>query len=197
MNNLDQQLDFIMEIDKLKAVYRQTRVKSDDSRRENSAEHSWQIAFSAILLEEYTMEKINILRVVKMLLIHDIIEIDAGDLFAFAQDSNHKEQEIKELAACERLFSILPNNQEDEYKSLWLEFEECKSADSIFAKSIDRLLPLLINMRSEGGTWVEHKISKSQVLKRNSYLKNLSPKLWSYVEKEVNIAVENSWLLNK
>ncbi len=197
MNELKQQVDFIMEIDKLKAVYRQTRVQSDKARRENSAEHSWQIALSAVLLKEYAVKKIDILRVIKMLLIHDIIEIDSGDLFAFAEEINHKEQEIKELKAAKRLFSILPSWQKEEFNSLWLEFEECKSNDSIFAKSIDRILPLLINMRCEGGTWMEHKISKSQVLKRNSYLKDLSPKLWSYVKSEINLAVKNSWLIDK
>lgn len=197
MQELIKQLDFITEVDKLKSIYRQTFVKPDNNRRENSAEHSWQIALSAILLQEYANEEIDILTVVKMLLIHDIIEIDAGDLFAFAKDDEQKEQEEKEKKAAKRIFSLLPYEQEEEFKNLWFEFEETKTANARFAKSIDRILPLIHNMNNDGGTWVEHKISKSQVLKRNEYLKELSPKLWSYVETQVELSLKNGWLLDK
>ena len=178
MKALTQQINFIMEIDKLKAVYRQTTVKEDNNRQENSAEHSWHIALAAIILQEYAGKTIDISRVIQMLLIHDVIEIDAGDLFAFEDQKNQEEQEIKEKKAAERLFSLLPQNQAKEFKDLWFEFEDCISNDACFAKAIDRILPLFINMRNEGGSWVKHSISKSQVLKRNLYLKEASPKLW-------------------
>jgi len=197
MKALKQQINFIMEIDKLKAVYRQTTVKEDNNRQENSAEHSWHIALAAIILQEYAGQKISISRVIKMLLIHDVIEIDAGDLFAFEDQKNQEEQEIKEKKAAKRLFSLLPENQAKEFKDLWFEFEDCISKDACFAKAIDRILPLFINMRNDGGSWVKHSISKSQVLKRNLYLKESSPKLWAYVQDEVNEAVKNSWLENK
>ena len=110
---------------------------------------------------------------------------------------NQEEQEIKEKKAAERLFSLLPQNQAKEFKDLWFEFEDCISNDACFAKAIDRILPLFINMRNEGGSWVKHSISKSQVLKRNLYLKEASPKLWDYVQEEVQEAVKNSWLEDK
>lgn len=197
MKALTQQINFIMEIDKLKAVYRQTTVKEDNNRQENSAEHSWHIALAAIILQEYAGKTIDISRVIQMLLIHDVIEIDAGDLFAFEDQKNQEEQEIKEKKAAERLFSLLPQNQAKEFKDLWFEFEDCISNDACFAKAIDRILPLFINMRNEGGSWVKHSISKSQVLKRNLYLKEASPKLWDYVQEEVQEAVKNSWLEDK
>jgi len=197
MNTLNKQIKFIMEIDKLKVIYRQTTVKEDNNRQENSAEHSWHISLAAIILEEYADKKIDITRVIKMLLIHDIIEIDAGDLFAFEAQENQDLQEIKEKEAAQRLFSLLPQEQEKEFKALWFEFEACISADACFAKSIDRILPLFINMRNNGGSWVKHTISKTQVLKRNAYLKESSPKLWFYVQEQVELAVKNTWLSNK
>jgi len=195
MTDLEQQLAFILEIDKLKAIYRQTTVKEDKNRQENSAEHSWQITLAGLLLQEYAEQPIDINRVIKMLLIHDIIEIDAGDLFAFAESKDHEEQSVKEEKAAKRLFGLLPDSQHKEYQDLWFEFEAAESNDAQFAKSIDRILPLILNMQNNGSSWVKHKVAQSQVLARNNYLAFIAPKLWEYVVAQTNIAVANGWLI--
>jgi putative hydrolase of HD superfamily len=195
MTELEQQLAFIIEIDKLKAVYRQTTVKEDKDRHENSAEHSWHITLTAQLLQGYAEQPIDIGRVVKMLLIHDIIEIDAGDLFAFAESKDHEQQALKEQKAAQRLFGLLPPIQHEEYKQLWFEFEQAETHDAQFAKGMDRILPLVQNMNNQGGSWAKHKISQSQVLARNRYLEKMAPKLWQYVVQQTDLAVKNGWLL--
>lgn len=195
MEKLENQLAFIFEIDRLKAVYRRTMVKADNNRAENSAEHSWHIALSAQILHEYAEQPVNINRVTTMLLIHDIVEIDAGDLFAFDDASLHHAQQEKELAAAKRIFSLLPEPQSTHMHQLWIEFEEAETADARFAKSIDRLLPLVQNMANEGGSWAANKVRKQQVIKRNSYLKGLSPKLWQYAMCQIELACERGWLI--
>lgn len=195
MTDLEQQLAFIIEIDKLKAVYRQTTVKEDKNRHENSAEHSWHITLTAQLLQGYAEHDVDISRVVKMLLIHDIIEIDAGDLFAFAEEKDHEQQALKEQQAAKRLFGLLPISQHDEYKGLWFEFEEANTNDAQFAKAMDRILPLVQNMNNQGGSWAKHKISQPQVLARNKYLEYIAPKLWQYVVAQTELAVNKGWLL--
>jgi len=194
MEGLKQQLSFIMELDRLKAVYRKVMVKADSNRNENSAEHSWHIALMAQTLHEYSEEAVDISRATIMLLIHDIVEIDAGDTFAFAEQKELDGQENKELIAAERIFGLLPEAQFKEMKALWLEFEAAKTADARFAKAMDRVLPLLQNMKNNGGSWAKYKVSKSQVIERNKYLDGLAPKLWDYVSEQINIAVENGWL---
>lgn len=195
MTDLAQQLAFIIEIDKLKAVYRQTTVKEDKDRHENSAEHSWHIALTAQILKEYTEHPVDSERVVKMLLIHDIIEIDAGDLFAFAEDKDHEQQALKEAQAAQRLFGLLPTDQYKEYNDLWFEFEAAKTNDARFAKSMDRILPLVQNMNNQGGSWAKHKIRQSQVLARNNHLEYIAPKLWQYVIEQTDLAVKKGWLI--
>ncbi|CAM3681096.1 HD domain-containing protein [Parendozoicomonas haliclonae] len=194
MDKLAQQLSFILELDRLKAVQRQTRVKPDNGRQENSAEHSWHIALVAQVLQEYAEEPININRIIGMLLIHDIVEIDAGDMFAYAEQGSHKEQEQKELAAIDRIFGLLPEMQYHFYKNLWLEFEQAESADARFAKAMDRILPVMQNMADNGGTWARHGVTRSQALKRNEYLKVSAPKLWNYVVSQIDLCVANGWL---
>ena len=130
-----------------------------------------------------------------MLLIHDIVEIDAGDLFAFENEALQAEQEAKELAAAKRLFGLLPSPQAEQMEALWIEFENAQSSDARFAKSIDRLLPLVQNMANEGGSWAVNKVRKQQVIKRNIYLKDLSPKLWDYVNAQIELACEKGWLI--
>lgn len=197
MHDLSAQIAFILEIDKLKAVYRKTMVEADSNRHENSAEHSWHIAMLAQIMAGYAQRKIDILRVTKMLLIHDIVEIDAGDLFAFADEQDHQAQEQKEVAAAKRIFGLLPTELALEMGNLWHEFEQAQTADAQFAKGMDRVLPVLQNMSNQGGSWKANKVQKSQVLKRNHYLKDIAPKLWQYVQQEVEIAVEKGWLLDR
>jgi len=197
MKALKQQLAFIQELDKLKAVQRKALIKCDANRYENSAEHSWHIAMTASVLQEYAAEAINIHRVSCMLLIHDIVEIDAGDTFAFAQPHELDGMEEKELAAANRLFGLLPQDQYQEFKQLWLEFEQAKTPDARFAKAMDRILPLVQNMQNQGGSWAVHGIAKSQIIERNKYLKGLAPKLWDYASEQIELAVSNGWLQDK
>jgi len=197
MQDLNQQLDFIIELDRLKGVYRQALVKSDKNRFENSAEHSWHITLTAHILHEYAVENVNISRVMCMLLIHDIVEIDAGDMFAFSDHKALVYQQNKEIAAAERIFGLLPEKQFQTFHQLWLEFEEAQTIDARFAKAIDSVLPLLQNMRNEGGSWVKHNVNKSQVMKRNRFLEGLAPELWLYVCKQIRYAVKQGWLVDE
>lgn len=194
MEELQKQLDFIIELDRLKGVYRQALLKSDKNRFENSAEHSWHISLASQILHEYAVEKVNISRVTSMLLIHDIVEIDAGDMFAFSDEKSLAEQEDKEIAAAVRIFGLLPEHQFQTFKALWIEFEQAETVDARFAKAMDRILPLLQNMRNEGGSWARHNVKKSQVIKRNQFLEGLAPDLWTFVCKQIDIAVQNGWL---
>lgn len=196
MNDLEKQLAFITEIDRLKAVRRQTMVKPDNNRRENSAEHSWHIALMAQVLKSYVEEPVDINRSVSMLLIHDIVEIDAGDTFAFAAQHELDNQEEQEIAAANRLFGLLPDEQFEAMRALWIEFEQAETPDARFAKAMDRILPLIQNMANNGGTWVEHKVTKQQVLKRNQYLQAVTPKLWEYACQQIDLAVQNGWLID-
>jgi putative hydrolase of HD superfamily len=196
MTQLNQQIEFLNELDKLKAVQRQTLVKSAGNRQENSAEHSWHIAMVANVLHQYAEENVDIKRVINMLLIHDVVEIDAGDMFAFAVQEHHDLQEQKELDAANRIFGLLPESQFQETKSLWLEFEAAQTPDARFAKAMDRVLPVFQNMSNNGGSWAKHNVAKSQVIKRNQYLNGLAPKLWQYVNEQIDIAVQRGWLVD-
>ncbi len=197
MGKLEQQLGFILELDKLKAIYRRTKVKPDNNRFENSAEHSWHISMLAQVLAEYVVEVVDIQRVTSMLLIHDIVEIDAGDTFAFAASEDLAAQEGKEIKAANRLFGLLPETQFHQMRTLWMEFEQAESPDARFAKAMDRMLPVLQNMANNGGSWLEHKVTKAQVLRRNEYLEGLVPELWQYVHQQIELAVAKGWLIDK
>ncbi len=189
---LTQQLQFVMEIDKLKRVLRQTLL-TDSSRQENSAEHSWHLALMAVLLAEYAPEPINVLRVIQMVLIHDIVEIDAGDTFCYDVQGNiNKAQREQEAAA--RLFGLLPDAQRAELRSLWDEFEYQTTADARFAASLDRLQPILHNYYTQGGTWRLHNICRSQVLKRMAPVQQGAPALWPLVEAIIEESVSAGYL---
>jgi len=192
--NLDVQITFLRELDKLKAVIRQT-ILVDGSRKENTAEHSWHVAIAALILSEYADEPVDVLRVVKMLLVHDIVEIDAGDTFAF-DEVGYEDKEEREQQAAERIFGLLSNGQGDELKALWYEFEAGESADAKFAIAIDRLLPFLHNIWTEGGaSWKEHNPTFEQVYQRNvEGVGNSSSALWDYVRQLLDQATENKWL---
>ncbi len=177
---LIKQLSFIMEIDKLKEIWRQTPLL-DNSRKENDAEHSWQLAMMALVLSEYSSEEIDILVVLKMLLIHDIVEIDAGDNPAYSDVSKH-EQFIKEQKAAKRLFGLLPKDLSNEYHVLWLEFEQQKTANALFARAMDRLQPFLHNYFTNGQMWLRHEIVVEQVFERMEIVKQGSPILHELIE---------------
>lgn len=189
---LAQQIEFIMEIDKLKNVLRRTMVLAD-GRRENSAEHSWHIALMAILLAEYANAPVDLLRVVKMLLVHDIVEIDAGDTFAYSGVSR-SEQQAKERLAAERLFRLLPVDQAAELRALWEEFDASESAEAKFALAMDRLIPALHNYYGNGGTWHEPGVALDRVIKRLSPIGDGSSELWQFVERMLHDAVARGFL---
>lgn len=194
MQELSQQIAFILELDKLKAVYRKALIKTDNNRYENSAEHSWHISLTAHVLAPYANETVDISRVTLMLLIHDIVEIDAGDTFAFDHHTVLNEQADKESVAADRIFGLLPESQRKEVHLLWHEFEEAETPDAQFAKAMDRILPLIQNMQNEGGSWAQNKVFKHQVIKRNQYLETSAPKLWNYVLTQIDLATERGWL---
>ena len=192
VTRLDQQLSFILEIDKLKTVLRQTLL-IDKSRRENSAEHSWHLAVMAMLLSEYAVEPIDQLRVLKMLLIHDIVEVDAGDTFAYDAAGNSDKDE-REQRAADRLFGLLPVEKGREFRALWDEFEARQTAESKYANALDRLQPLLHNWRTEGGTWRIHNVSRDKVLKRMEPVKIGMPEVYPLIEKIVDNACRAGWI---
>ncbi|NOI65514.1 HD domain-containing protein [Vibrio sp. 99-8-1] len=190
---LIKQMALIMELDQLKSVLRRTRVKCDGHRLENSAEHSWHVALMAILLQEHANAPVDISRVVKMLLLHDIVEIDAGDTFVYDQIESEK-QEQKELQAAERLFAMLPDDQGEELFTIWREFEKAESDDAKFAKAIDRIIPILMNHNSQGQSWVEHGIARQQVININQRIEKGSEVLWQKALEIIDESVANGWL---
>ncbi|REL30381.1 HD domain-containing protein [Thalassotalea euphylliae] len=197
MEALSQQLDFILELDKLKAVYRRALIKTDNNRFENSAEHSWHIALTAHVFAPYAEDKVDISRVTLMLLLHDIVEIDAGDTFAFDEKAILAEQSDKEIAAANRIFGLLPDTQKEYFTALWHEFEQAETPDASFAKAMDRILPLIQNMKNDGGSWAQNTVYKQQVINRNKHLATSVPKLWTYVLEQIDIATANGWLLEE
>lgn len=190
---LKRQLEFLKEADKLKTVFRQTYLV-DGSRRENDAEHSWELAFMVILLSDYTGEKkLDILKLLKMTLIHDIVEIDAGDTYIYDKEGM-KEKEVKEAEAAGRLFSILPDDQCAELKSLWEEFERRESPEAKFAAALDRFQPLLHNYYTRGRSWNEHGIDSNRVLNLIKDIEEGSPVLYKAAKDLVYRAVDAGFL---
>ncbi|EOU2461776.1 HD domain-containing protein [Vibrio navarrensis] len=193
MQRMEKQLALLMELDKLKAVLRRTRVKSADKRLENSAEHSWHVALMALLFAEHANEPVDISRVVKMLLLHDVVEIDAGDTFVYDAAASEQQAE-KELAAAQRLFGMLPDDQRDELSALWHEFEEAQSAEAKFAKALDRLIPMLLNFHNQGQSWREHGVTREQALTINRKIELGSHALWEKAQEIIKQATQNGWL---
>lgn len=189
---LAQQIQFIVEIDKLKGVLRQTLL-TDQSRQENSAEHSWHIALMAVLLAEYAPQPIDVLRVIKMLLVHDLVEIDAGDTFCY--DVQHNQSKVdREMQAADRLFGILPSDQAIELRALWNEFEAQETPEAQFAASLDRLQPMLNNHQTQGGTWRKYDISRERVLHRAAPIQTGAPPLWNFVQQMIDDSVAAGYL---
>jgi putative hydrolase of HD superfamily len=187
-HRLQQQVEFILEIDRLKTVYRRTYL-TDKSRHENSAEHSWHIAVMALVLAEYSNEPDpDLFRVVAMLLLHDLVEIDAGDTFAYDREAQENKRE-REQAAAERLFALLPADQAEWFRSIWEEFEERRTPEAKFAAALDRLQPLLHNLHTRGKSWQEHGVKKDQVIGLNRHMAEGAPDLWAYAAEWIERAV--------
>lgn len=193
MERLDKQLKFTAEIDKMSSVLRRTML-IDKSRRENDAEHSWHIAVMAILFEEYASSPVDIGKVVKMCVVHDLIEIYAGDTFAYDVEGNKSKADREEKAA-DKLFALLPEEQGSFIRALWEEFDGMETADSKYAACLDRIQPFFHNTLTEGHTWVESGTTdRAAVEKRMSIVKEFMPKVYPWVEKNIENAVAKGWL---
>ena len=188
---LQKQLDFILEIDKEKNIFRQTHL-SGHGRNENDAEHAWHMAIMAYLLQEYSNEKIDVARVMLMCLIHDVVEIDAGDTYAYDAEGL-KTQKAREEAAKERLYSMLPEDQKADLTAIFDEFEERKTPEAKFARALDNLQPLLLNNSNDGGDWRNHNVTAEKVYERQSRTREGSEKLFEVTDKILkdNIAKGN------
>jgi len=193
MERLDQQMRFVVEIDRLKGVLRQTML-AGVGRRENSAEHSWHLAMMAVTLGEHAPAGTDIGRVTAMVLLHDLVEIDAGDLFVYADDAQQAKQEDAERDAADRIFALLPPDQAARFRGLWDEFEERRTPEARFARGLDRLQPMLENLTAGGGTWVEHGITADQVLAKVKLIEDGSPALGRYAADLVDRAVRDGML---
>ncbi|MEX3073402.1 HD domain-containing protein [Vibrio alginolyticus] len=193
MDRLEKQLKLLIELDQLKNVLRRTRVKSAGGRLENSGEHSWHVALMAVLMEEHANAPVDICRVMKMLLIHDVVEIDAGDTFVY-DTAAAKEQAEKEVKAAERLFGMLPSEQGDELLALWHEFEAAQTDDAKYAKALDRLIPMLLNYHNNGQSWKENGVSREQAITINKRIEFGSVTLWDKAKEMIEDATEKGWL---
>ena len=191
-NDLLKQIQFIKEIDKIKYIQRRTCLLNSD-RPENDAEHSWHLAMMALVLAEHANKPVDILKVIKMVLIHDIVEIDSGDVFVYDKSKSHKNTE-EEFAAAKRIFGLLPENQAKELIDLWKEFEDGETDDAKFAKSLDKLEPLLQNFSNNGGTWDKYNVTYNEVYTQKKSINKGSDTLWEYAENLLNESVDKGIL---
>ncbi|PVX46825.1 putative hydrolase of HD superfamily [Flavobacterium sp. 103] len=191
-DNLLKQVSFIKEIDKLKYIQRKTKLFNSD-RNENDAEHCWHLAMMTIVLAEHSDKPIDVLKVLKMVLIHDIVEIDTGDVFLYDTIKSHVNTD-EELIAAERIFGLLPTEQAEEFIAIWTEFEEGITDEAKFAKSMDRFEPLLQNTSNNGGTWAEYNVPYQTVYDKKKVIKNGSTTIWNYAENLINESVEKGIL---
>jgi len=191
-DNLLNQINFIKEIDKIKYIQRKTKLFNSD-RHENDAEHSWHLAMMTIVLAEHADTPIDILKVLKMVLIHDIVEIDAGDIFIYDTLRNHSNTE-EELKAAKRIFGLLPSEQAEELIEIWQEFEDGITNEAKFAKAMDRFEPLLQNTSNNGGTWAEFDVDYQTVHDKKKDIKKGSAILWNYAENLINESVDKGIL---
>ncbi len=193
MERLEKQMEFIKEVDSLKNINRRSYVL-DGSRNENDAEHSWHISLMAFLLSEHSNDPdIDIPKVIRMLLIHDIVEIDAGDTFAYDEEGN-RTKVARERECANRIFNILPQDQAAELLSLWEEFEARATPEAKFAASLDRLQPMLLNHGTEGRTWKEHGVKASQVRSRNGHIREGSDTIWTFASSIIDDSVDREYL---
>lgn len=195
MNRLEQQLQFILEIDKVKKIIRQTPL-SDASRKENDAEHSWHIALMAYLLQEYVEEPVEVSKVMLMVLIHDLVEIDAGDTYAYDAEGA-KTKDERERKAADRIFGLLPEEQGMYLKALWEEFEAYETAEAKYAHMLDNFQPLLLNDAAGGISWTEHQVKKSQIYKRNEKVEETSATIWKCMQDKIDKHIQAGHVLDE
>jgi len=188
---LEKQLNFIIEIDKVKNIFRKSKL-FDGNRFENDAEHSWTICIMALLLKEFSNFSVNIEKVITMLLIHDIVEIDAGDTFLYSAERKNAYNNEKDAA--ERIFGLLEEEQKDYFLKIWKEFEDKETNDAKFAAVFDRLEPLIQNYMLEGYTWKKHNITYDMIIKNNKHIENGSKEIWEFVLKLLDKSIEKGYL---
>lgn len=186
-------MEFIVELDKMKSILRQTSIIGED-RREDDAQHSWHISVMAMILGEYSNEKVDICKVIKILLTHDLIEIYAGDTFCYDKTANNDKRE-RELIAAEKIFGMLDEDKGKELRLLWDEFEEMETPEALFAAAMDRLQPMLSNYNNNGGTWRKFDVPKEDIYKRIDPVKRSSDELWNFVEYMIEDAAERGLIL--
>lgn len=192
-SDLQQRIDFIKAIDGLKEVQRKTYLFSE-GRYENSAEHSWAVATVALTLADYAPKGTNINHVSHMLLLHDIVEVDAGDTFCY-DEAGHEGKTEREHAAADRLFGLLPEKQAKAFRAIWDEFEAEKTQEAKFANALDRMIPVLHNLETGGKAWIENSVRFHQVIEKNKKIANSSPSLWDYLLPRIKQAKANGWLI--
>jgi putative hydrolases of HD superfamily len=187
MKRLQRQIEFLIECERLKTVLRQNSL-IHEARRENSAEHSWQLALMAMVLGEHANEKIDSAHVIKMVLIHDLVEVYCGDVFVYDVAAREQKKEHEEAAA-QKLFALLPEDQRGEFHDLWREFEEQRTIEARFAAALDRLAPMIANSKNSGGTWRQHNITEDRVRSRTKSIQDGSKNLWQYADQLICEAV--------
>ncbi|UII26403.1 HD domain-containing protein [Fulvivirga maritima] len=195
MERLLKQIEFIKQIDHLKYITRKTRLFNSD-RHENDAEHSWHLAMMAMVLLEHANEEVDLLKVIKMVLIHDIVEIDAGDTFLYDTNKDHVNTD-EELVAANRIFGLLPSDQAEEFIAIWKEFEAAETKEAKFAKTLDRFEPVLQNLSNQGGTWAEYDVELSRIFQKIGVIENGSDFIWEYTKEEVQQCAEKGIIRNK
>ena len=188
-------IEFIVELDKMKSILRQTSLINED-KREDDAQHSWHIALMTMVLNEYANEEIDEKKVIKMLLIHDLVELYAGDTFCYDEKGNEDKEE-RELLAADKIFGMLKEEKALHFRALWDEFEEMKTPEALFAASMDRLQPMLNNYYNGGGTWKKFGVDKESIYKRIGPVKESSDKLWEFVEYMIEDAYSRGLIENK
>ncbi|MBQ8568218.1 MAG: HD domain-containing protein [Oscillospiraceae bacterium] len=206
MERLKKQMEFLLELDKMKNLYRQTYIINDydrhsgesesprPPRKENDAEHSFHLAIFAVILSEYSNVPIDLLKVIKMVLIHDVVEIDAGDTYCYDTEAN-KTKRDREVKAADRLFGLLPDDQQKEFRDLWEEFEAENTPEAKFAVALDRMQPMLMNYTKDGKSWKEHGVHYDSVISRNSKISNGAEELWAYMKPLIDKSKEDGLLL--
>lgn len=177
-SRLEKQFEFCLEVDKEKSIKRQT-LQSDGITKENDAEHAWHMALMSLLLSEYSNEEIDLLKTISMILIHDVVEVDAGDTYAYDEVSKQTQREREEKAA-DRIFGLLPDDQRDKFRALWEEFEAGETPEAKFARTMDNIQPTMLNNATDGQMWLKNKVKLSQILSRNKNTPKGSQKLWEY-----------------
>lgn len=192
---LKKQKEFLLEVDKMKQIYRQTHIRGG-SRQENDAEHSWHLALMAFLLEEHSNEPVDITRVIKMVLIHDLVEVYAGDTYAYDAAANASKRQREEEAA-DRIFGMLPEDQGKMLRQLWEEFETYETAEARFAHVMDNFQPMMLNDDNGGKDWSRHQVKKSQILKRNEKTASGSETIWNHMEEIIQENIEKGTIMDQ